>query len=72
MVTLAFTLLNRVLLISFHSGTRIGTIVTRERLRGNSESSGACKHVTGAMQPIRLQGCDPFAKGAHLPREEPA
>ena len=22
--------------------------------------------------PERLQGCDPFAKGAHLPRGEPA
>ena len=72
MVTLVFTLLNRVLLISFHGGTRIGTIVTRERLGGYSESSGACDHLAGVMQPIRLQGCDPFAKGAHLPREEPA
>ena len=33
-----------------------------------SDISGACDHVGALMQPIRLQGCDPFAKGPHLPR----
>ena len=72
MVTSVFTMLNRASLAEFHNRTKFGAIPMPTRKWPHPDDSGPYDRLDERNRPCRLQAGDPFAKGAHLPRGEPA